>query len=470
MIALRRLVGALFLLGFPGCATPQPEPIDARELEAEFRARTLQDPGLRRFVEANPGPRSAPFPPPRWDLRTLTLVAFYYHPELDVARARLAQARAGEQTAGMWPNPVAAFEFTKVKNVEPGFKPWVYGMNLSIPVDTLWKRGYRVEEAEHVSEGAALALAEAGWKVRSRLRAALADHLFWLQELELRREEAAAREGVVAALARKLELGEIFRLDVDAARGELHASRLATHTASGRVAETRAALAGALGVPAAALQGLDFDWPELGTPPDLQSLALDKVQEPGLLHRLDLRFLLAEYAAAEAALQREIVGRYPDVSILPGYQYDQGQKKLSLGLSVSLPILNQNGGPIAEADARRKEIAARFHALQASAIGDSETSQERYRAALAELGEAGRSLDLIARRETAVRRAIELKDLDPTALTGVRLEKVQLSLSRLGALRHAEEALGSLEDAFQRPLGLRAGVPVGEDPGPGEGN
>jgi hypothetical protein len=175
-----------------------------------------------------------------------------------------------------------------------------------------------------------------------------------------------------------------------------------------------------------------------------------------------LRSLLAEYAAAETALRREVAGRFPDVSILPGYQYDQGQKKLSLGLSVSLPILNQNGGPIAEADARRKEVAARFHALQASAIGETETSLERYRAALAELGESGKSLDLIARREASVRRAIELKDLDPTALTGLRLEKVQLSQARLGALRHAEEALGALEDAVQRPLGPRAGVPAGE--------
>jgi len=451
MRTARRTAAALLALGAWGCASAGPEPLDPAKSEAEFRARTLDDPGLRQFAEGNPGAAPAPFPPASWNLSALTLVAFYFHADLDVARAKLVRGRAGVATAGMWPNPVAAVDLERVTHVEPGFTPWIYGFNLSVPLDALWKRGYRIEEAERMSEAARLALAETGWRVRSRVRAALAEHLFALRGLELKRLEEAARATLVTALERKLALGDIFRLDVDAAQGDLFAE--------GRVAETRAALAAALGLPLAALQGKSFAWPELERPPALESLSLESVQAAGLLNRLDLRGLLAEYEAAEAALQRELAGRYPDVSLGPGILYDQGQQKFTLGLSMTLPILNQNGGPIAEADARRKEVAARFHAVQASVIGEVEAAIERYRAAIAEFGEADKTLSTVERREKAIRRGIELQELDKTALAGIALELVQVREARLGALKRTEDALGALEDAVQRPLGPRGAVP-----------
>jgi outer membrane protein TolC len=453
---------ALALLGALSCSAPEPRPIDPAKTESEFRARTLEDPGLGRFFAQNARPGEPPFPPPVWDLRTLTLAAFYFHPDLDVARARLAQVEAGRLTAGMWPNPVLGLEGAHVSNLEPGLKPWIYGFNLSFPVDTLWKRGYRIEEADRMKEAASLGLAEAAWHVRSRVRQTLSDHLFARRSLEYRQREEAARRELVVALERKLALGDIFRLDVDAAQGELSSARLAIHTAEGRVAESRVLLAGALGVPTPALRGRTLAWPELESPPSMDSLGQEGSLEAGLLSRLDLRGLLAEYEAAEAVLKREVASRYPDVSLAPGYLYDQGQKKLTLGLSVTLPVLNQNEGPIAEADAHRQEIAARFRQLQAAAIGDLEAALARYRAAWAEIGEADKTLAALERREKATRRAIELKDLDRTALLGLGLERVQAEEAKAGALKRVEDALGALEDALERPLGGRSGSPKPE--------
>jgi cobalt-zinc-cadmium efflux system outer membrane protein len=455
---MRGWLSSLILAAAGGCAGPGPEPLDPGRSETEFRARTLEDPGLRRFVESNPGTRPSAFPPVSWDLASLTLVAFYFHPELDLARARLSQGQAGITTARMWPNPVVTADLEHVAKVEPGFKPWIYGFSLSLPVDTLWKRGYKIEEAERLSDVALLGLAETGWRVRSRVRAALAEHLFSLRELDLRRLEEGARNEVVTALERKLALGDIFRLDVDIAQGDLFTARSAIRTAEGRVAETRALLASAIGVPHSALKGKGFSGSDLDRPPSLQSLSLDQVQAAGLLNRLDVRGILAEYDAAEAALKRELSARYPDVSLGPGYLYDQGQRKYILGLSATLPILNQNEGPIAEALARRKEVAARFHALQAAVIGEVESALERYQSAIDELTETDKVLLTLEKREKATRRAIELKDLDRTALTGLQLEMVQVRESRLASLKRAEDALGALEDAVQRPLGGR-GVP-----------
>src|SRR6185369_4828346 len=77
----------------------------------------------------------------------------------------------------------------------------------------------------------------------------------------------------------------------------------------------------------------------------------------------------------------QIAKQYPDVHLSPGYQYDQGDNKWSLGITFELPLLNQNQGPIAEARARRLESAARFTELQARVIGEIDRASAAYRAA-----------------------------------------------------------------------------------------
>ena len=45
-------------------------------------------------------------------------------------------------------------------SVSAGVKPWIYGFSLSLPVDVLWKRGYKVEEADRQGDAALLALGD----------------------------------------------------------------------------------------------------------------------------------------------------------------------------------------------------------------------------------------------------------------------------------------------------------------------
>ncbi len=66
-------------------------------------------------------------------------------------------------------------------------------------------------------------------------------------------------------------------------------------------------------------------------------------------HDADQLAALAEYAAAEAEWRLEIAKQHPDLHLNPGYEPDQTDNKWSPGFSVELPVLNQSGGPIAEA-------------------------------------------------------------------------------------------------------------------------
>src|SRR5215471_4051535 len=117
-------------------------------------------PGWRRFIEQNLGHELSPWPPQAWDLRLLTLAAFYFNPVLDAARARAAAAEAAIVTAGARPNPTIT--------LTPGIpSPYLLGFDLEVPIETAGKRGYRLDEARNLSEAAKLDLAETAWKVRS---------------------------------------------------------------------------------------------------------------------------------------------------------------------------------------------------------------------------------------------------------------------------------------------------------------
>src|SRR6202007_2267730 len=122
----------------------------------------------------------------------------------------------------------------------------------------------------------------------------------------------------------------------------------------------------------AGLENAEFSWPDMDMPPSLQSISRAESQRDAILNRLDVRRSLAQYAAAEADLQLEAAKQYPDVNIGPGYTYEERNSSFTVGHSSCIPLYNRNQGPIAEAEARRKEAAAAFLQTQARVIARSE--------------------------------------------------------------------------------------------------
>src|SRR6516164_9741966 len=450
MSRTRRVTFVCIVLFFMGGCTPvqryRPAPLAPAQTASSLAARSLNDPVLRRFVEQNLGHELNPWPPQGWDLPMLTLAAFYFSPELDTARTRVVAAEAAIVTAGARPNPT----FTLTPGVP---SPYLLGFDFQVPIETAGKRGYRLEEARNLSEAAKLDLAETAWKVRSGVRAALLDDFTAVRNLALFRSEQETRSQQVRLLAQRLQVGDIARPELEASRFALLNTQVAMHAAEGRLAETRAALAAAMGIPVSGIQSVQLSWSDFEEPPSEQSLSPKLVQAEAVLNRLDVRRALAEYAAAEGALQLEIAKQYPDFQIGPGYQLEERNSFFTVGLAVTLPIRSRNQGPIAEAEARRKEAAARFLSSQAQAIAQSEAALARYQAALSELGEARESLTkLQGEREQITTRAVQIGESDRLAVNGVMLERSAVAQAWFGALVRAQQALGELEDAVERPL------------------
>lgn len=429
------------------CASYEEHPLRPERTESAFRNRTLADEGLSAFISSR-----VPTRPADWSLDLMTLAGFYYHPELEVARARVGLAEAGLVRAGMSPNPSVSLSPGMSANAPAGVKPWILGFAFDIPIETAGKKGRREDLAERLTQAARFDLGQAAWEVRSRLRSALSAHLLAVLELQVLAAEEGARAQAASLIEKKRVAGEVSRPEVDLAQIELATTQLAIRPAEGRVIETRAQVAQAIGVPETALAGVTFSWPDFEKPPEEDVLSLPRLQQEGLLNRLDVRKTLADYAASEAALALEISNQYPDVHLGPGYFWDEGEHKFNLGLSVTLPVLNRNEGPIAEAEARRRETEARFRALQARVIGETEQVLARYRAAIRELADATALVARLDAREQSAKKAVDLGEEDPLTLAGVRVQRAVAARARVDALGRVQAALGALEDAAQRPL------------------
>jgi outer membrane protein TolC len=446
-----RLLALLLFICLAGCAHYQPEPISPGEKLSELESRSLKDEQLRRYLEAGLNREFAVWPPAEWDLNALTLVAFFFHPDLDAARAKWDVAEAGEITAGQSPNPTIS--------VSPAYDsttfiptPWIVGLNLDVPIETAGKRGLRQQQARNLSEAARLGLATVAWEVRSRLRQALVE-IWTAREAEvLLKQQQAVQQDIVKLLEGQLEAGAVSLNELTRERITLEQTQMASLDAHNRCVQGRVQLASALGLPAQALNGVELSFVDFARTPD--EIPSAEARRRALLSRADLLGALAEYATSEASLQLEVAKQYPDFHLSPGYQYDQGDNKWGVGIGFELPVMNRNRGPIAEAEARRREQAAKFNSIQARVLGEIENALAGLDNARQKLAAAATLLEQLGRQERIAQGMFEAGEVSRQAVATAKLERAIAALGQLDAQAKAQMALGQLEAALQIPLDL----------------
>jgi cobalt-zinc-cadmium efflux system outer membrane protein len=445
------IIATLMLLA--GCATYHPRPISPEKTAAAFDARSLTNEGLAAFLEANHV--TAPSPGDAWSLKALTLVAFYYQPALAEARRQLLAAQATQITAGQRPNPSVS--------VTPGFdsgipgnpSPWLIPVSIDWPIETAGKRGYRIAQARYLSDAARWNLVGTVWQVRSRVRAAVLSFYAARETESLLARQKSAQTNVVRLLEGQFAAGNVSSYEVTQARVALDTTRMAWQQAVGQYHQARAQLASALGLPPRALDGTRFSFAGFNRFP--RQLTRPEVRQQALLNRADVRSALAEYAASQSALQLEIANQYPDLHLGPGYVWNAGSagdSEWDLGVTLTLPILNQNQGPVADATAKRELAAAHFLTVQAQAIGEIDSALIGYQAALQQVATAEALQKNLRRQLNSVRAQVEAGEAEPLTVANAEVEFVTGAQHRLNALVQTQQALGQVEDAVQSPLTL----------------
>ncbi len=440
------------VLALSACATDHfdPRPLSVQAIAEDFGARSLTSTELQGFIGRHQGRSDASWPPAVWNLEMLTLAAFHFNPELTAARARLATAEAGVSTAGQRPNPTLQLPLQGTLNPLNGISPWTLGLVLDIPLETAGRREYRSLAASQLASAARFRLAEAAWTIRSRLRSALLDMWFADARAELLGQRFALDQTLASQMERRRFAGQVSAWEAGQQQLAVLQSEAEHLAALNQVSAARAGLAAALGVGQGALDGVELDLSLFAaSPPTLP----DTLLGDALLNRADVGAALARYEASQAALQLELARQYPNINLGPGYIFDQGARRPGFSFGgLELPLFNRNEGPIAEARGRRREAEAQVKLVEVRALGDTEAAAAAFRNAQASLTQSEVRLAAQTRQSERLRQALAVGQEDRLAM--VQAERSQLAArgAVLDSRFRLQQAVGSLEDALQRPL------------------
>src|SRR5881397_3969748 len=178
----------------------------------------------------------------------------------------------------------------------------------------------------------------------------------------------------------------------------------ATRRASAEVSPSaeRSAKSNDNSAPSSALEGaeLSFDFADRSA----DGLTSAEARRVALQGRSDILSALGDYVAAEAELRLQIAKQYPDVHLSPGYQYDQGDNKWTLGIV--------------------REQLTTTDALFAAAQQQQQSAEAQLRAGAT----------------------------DPLDRMTVEFELGVAALARLDGRTAMQQSIGALEEALQRPV------------------
>jgi len=371
------------------------------------------------------------------------------NPDLRVARARLAEARANRDATRGGRLPEASVSATGSQNrlsengqfpvgQIPGFARdfglFDFGFDASWELD-LWGRQVRqVEAAQARSDAAALAVEGARLQLIAELSRAYVGLRLAQSDLETARGVLAARTRLANLVGLLAQAGETSRIEADRARGEAQTAQLAVTQAEASVRGSALQVARLVGAePAALLPRLETPG-AIPTPPEAIAAGLPSDL---LRRRPDIRGAERDLAAATADIGVAQADLFPRLSLSLGIGQqaravsdllDEGSNRLQAGGGLFWPLFN--GGRaramVRAADARAQAAAARYDGAVIGALADSEDAINRFDRSLA---------GLEAARETAARErsAHALVTRRQQAGEDDRLALARAELARLAA-------------------------------------
>jgi cobalt-zinc-cadmium efflux system outer membrane protein len=312
------------------------------------------------------------------------------HPLLAAAQARVQGALGAHRASSVLPNFVLSAQVENVR-LPGGAEPDMARETMAtatLPLEFLYQRGARVGQATamlHSAEADALvarqrlALDAAHVYYRAALGqievATAQDIATWLDSL-VAYNRTRAREGAAAEadllrteLERDRAWAEVTMQEVELAhaRADLDAL-LGAHTPT---AGDTASPGQSVAIPDAPLplslaEGAGASQPPLAVD---HTMVTDSLASR-LADRPDVRAARARDTAASAGVSaaRSLVVR--ELGLVGGLKWSGGTTSLVAGLSLPLPLMNQNGGEIAQAHAEREAAAAELAAVERTAQAD----------------------------------------------------------------------------------------------------
>lgn len=433
------LMLGLALTTLAGCQTYQPKPLDASGHLDAWSSRSLEDASLRSFVDTlDAGVYPGAFDPSDGlDLHEAERVALYYNPRLRLERLRAGVAAADSEHAGLWDDLALAVDAMRI--TDGGNDPWIVGGSLSITIPISGRLSAERERADASLRASLSRVAEQEWSTRIELRNA------W-HEWSAMRSRAQRTQALLRSIS---SLAESTTKLAEA--GELPATQAALFQIE-QVSQSQLLLryntyAQELEQRIRALMGLSPDAP-LTLNPSLAAEPIDGIPDHDALieRHPTLTRLRDEYAVSEATLLREIRAQYPDLTIGPAYESEQGESRIGLVAGIPLPILNANKRGIAQARAQRELARAEYETALESLMNDLSLASDI--AASTHLQRAvleSELIPLVDRQLQDAQRLLELGESDGLVLLESLSRVGQASMQLIDARLEEARAMTRLE-------------------------
>lgn len=386
-----------------GCTTYSPQPIDIAAHAREFAARMPTAAAIHEFARqlGTRDPTAQSFDVrDGLSLEEARYVALFFNPTLRALRLRAGIARVSADEAGRWQDPELSADFAKI--LETVDHPWVIAGSLGFTVPLTGRLGLEKDLAAsrhtqalweaRAAETRVLAdldLAWTKWSATELRLAQLRELLRRLEDLETIAKRLAAAHEITQIAARTFTLERTVR------RGEL--IRLESAVATDVIDLMR-------------LLGLPAETPIQLQPRTQISLrvALEQ-QRQQLLDGPRIALKRHDYEVAERQLALAIRKQWPDLTLFPGWQEEDGQPRAALGFSLPIPLWNRNAREIAEATAAREAVGEELRGEVERVTQDYAKAQTRLTSASAR--RALLATDLIPLAQQHVTEARQLANL-----------------------------------------------------------
>jgi len=440
------------LIAIAACSSVpySPRRLDPEATPSEFLARSTEVDGLKRFATAN-GYAPEAWPPQQWGLKELTLVAWYFHADIRTARARadVAHAELGSAVQPQaWSGRLKPEYHSRTLPEEKG--PWTLGLELEIPLVAQGKRAARAERGAFLADAAELDVANAAWMVRGRVRDRYLDLQASRDALQSLDAQLMARKEMLGLVSRRVEAGMLSARDLGVERVAYAQLELLRSQELAKQQRAEGELAAALGLSLEVLERMKLRFETDFSPrTDTDFGALRRM---ALRNRLDVHRKLLEFGAADAEVKAAVAAQNPDITLGPGYAWDQGDNVWSLAVGMSLPPVARTRASIREAQARRELAAEQFAATQADAISLAERAGAQYRLARDRIGDAEHQLRAQQEQESRINRQFDAGAADRMQRAAARIDTLASETLQQSALVEVRQSLARLEDAVQRPL------------------
>jgi outer membrane protein TolC len=391
------------------------------------------------------------------DEESLVRYALAHNPELSAAGWDEALSTAKVSAASALSNPVARGEWLHVQS--PADYGFGIGLEWSPPEPGVY--GARTASARAEARAAREDFRERAADLEAKVRALHAQISALEQELALAEESLETRRRIHEAVKERTARGAATRIDlsltaVSLARGEQARDLLSLRRASAQ-SELEALLGLAAGESLAPMARPTPPVPEPGLPApatDAPSPRTDSELTRSAEHaRPQIRADQARTEAAEQLLAAERAKRYPWIELQARYRrHDQSNypNDLTLGIAVTLPILSQNSGPIAEAEAahQKQRALAAAHRLAIERDVRARRAESLRRARIA-AHYAAEIAPILREHAALVKQALSGMELELTAVLSAE------DMVARGGIEYVEARLAQREAEIllQRALG-----------------